>query len=139
VLLVVLENLRFAYGLNEKIQGVTLLVLNEATLDDGVVSDVVWLNVLGHHFLEHFDSLLDHESLDASLDHTREDKDAGFDPFSLHFVEDPESFVNAPHPLVNLCEDRVCDVACFDPELLHILVAFHGHLSLVGFEASIQQ
>ena len=82
-----------------------MAILDKTARDDGVVSDVIWLDILMDHLIEHLDGLVNHVGLDASLDHTREDEDTGFDTFSFHLVKDSKSFIYLSHPLVDLCKD----------------------------------
>ena len=102
VLFEVLVSLRFVDGLNQEVKGVSLLILNETALDDGVVSDVIWLDILLNHFLEHFDGLVDHSSLNASLNHASENEHTWLDSFSFHLIQNSKSFVNLSFSLVNL-------------------------------------
>ena len=104
-LLDVLVCLRFSDGLDQKVKSNVMAILSKTALNDGVVSDVIWLYILMDHLVEHLDGLIDHVGLNACLNHTREDEDTRFDTFSLHLVKDPKSFIDMPHPLVDLGED----------------------------------
>lgn len=59
--------------------------------------------------------------------------------FELHLVDDVKDLIDLTHLLIDLGKDRVCHVARFDLEFLHILIAFECHLLFIGLEAAIQE
>ena len=105
-----------------------MLTLVHAALDQSVVSDVVGYNGVGDHAIVHEDGLVDHVSLDASLDHASVDENTRLNSLSLHLVKDSERFFDLAQVLVYLGQNGVSHITWLDLELPHIGVALERHL-----------
>lgn len=76
--------------------------LDEAPLHQGVVGHVVWDTAGREHLLEHEDCRVYQIGLNIGLDHASVNKDARFNAFKLHFIQNAKSFVNFTHLLIYL-------------------------------------
>lgn len=70
----------------QEIKSSILAILDQASLDDGVVGDIVWSDTFWKHQVVHLKSLINSESLKAGLNHACVHKNACFNSLWLHLL-----------------------------------------------------